>query len=466
MIVAFALLSLFAGSPWPGVSEAPHYSHLARAWAQGQLEIDGPPPGYPRAHNDWARVTMLRTTPDQPPRRARRCVTHACQAAERDGAPRETMWWVEGATDPVRVSAAAVREASTRWFVSFPPGPAVLFLPWVLATNAPVPDRSLTLLLAALCAAALVWMLDSWQRRRDARHLWLAGAWLLASPATFVGSAGGVWFTAQILGSLALVLALRAWLCGGLGMQAGVWLAVACACRPHLGLIAPVWILVGARAHGLDRANLRRIAGFLLPLSLCAVLLMLHNQARFGAPLEFGHVWLDVRWQHRMQEYGMFSTTYLARNIQCLLFVPFQFQASWPWVRISIHGIGLIVTAPWIALALLRPRARAQRTTWRILLVSTAIVATLPLLYHNSGQLQVSYRFALDYLPMLIAAIAVRPSGKPRLERLIIAAAVASNLHFCWAFAHHRASLFVARPAGWPFQQELTAMRAPPSPRP
>ena len=82
-------------------------------------------------------------------------------------------------------------------------------------------------------------------------------------------------------------------------------------------------------------------------------------------------------------------------------------------------------------------------------------VAALPLLYHNSGQLQVTYRFALDWLPFIAVGAASALPRFPRLERWIILGAIAVNLHLCFAFSHHTARLFVTSPMGWPFEGEL-----------
>ena len=197
------------------------------------------------------------------------------------------------------------------------------------------------------------------------------------------------------------------------------------------------------------------LLGFALPLTAMAVALAGHNLARFGDPFEFGHGWLDVRWQQRMQEVGLFSPDYLVRNLRCLLLLPFELQTQWPWIKISIHGLGLVATSGWVFVALLPPRAQANRQLFWTMAACAVAVAALPLMYHNSGQLQVTYRFALDWLPFVVVGAASTVPRAPRLERWIIVGAVAVNLHLCFAFSHHTARLFVTAPMGWPFESEL-----------
>lgn len=456
-IVACLCLALFSPRPLLGASEAPHYAYMANSWLHGRLDLGENPPGYPNAHNDWAKMTEF-TAETGEQVRLKKCVTRDC-GSRRSQPASTTLWWVDSESAPRAFTRAQRDQFKTRWYVSFPPGPAVLMLPLVAVLGISIPDILLTVLLASLFAGLLVQTLDEWRGRREHLHLLLAIAWLFASPATIVGSQGGVWFTAHILASVFTMLAIRAWLRHGVQWQAGMWLAFACTCRPHLGVVALVWLLTRDLGQvGLGRVLKRRIA-FLAPLGLAAVVLASHNWVRFGAPLEFGHRWLDVRWQARIQEVGLFAPEYLVRNLQCLVAVPFQVQAPWPWIKISIHGIGLALTAPWLFAAARRPPSGPRRDLWRVMLLSACVVAIIPLGYHNSGQLQVTYRFALDWIPFLLVAIS---AGNPRagwLLRGLIVAGIAVNLHLSWAFTTNRPGLFVAKPLGWPFQDEFQKPR-------
>ena len=454
-------LAVLAPRPILAPSDAPHYAHLADGWLHGRLDLGASPPGYPTAHNDWAKVTLF-TDDDGTTRRLRRCVTTTCN--QRRGRPASTtLWWVDGQETPRPFTRAQQAQFKTRWYVSFPPGPAAVMLPLVALFGTQVPDTALTILLAGLFAMLLVKTLDEWRGRREHLHLLLAAAWLLASPATLVGSQGGVWFTAQVLASVFTMLAIRQWLLQGLGWRAGLWLAFACSCRPHLGVVALLWVCGRDSRDGAPGWALRPRLWFFVPLGLMAIALTTHNWIRFGDPIEFGHRWLDVRWQTRIQEIGLFSPRYLLRNVQCLIAVPFKLQAPWPWIKISIHGIGLALTAPWLLMAARRPPRGPRRRTWAVMLWSAILVALLPLGYHNSGQLQVTYRFALDWIPFLMVAIvAANPRGGWILRGLVFVG-IAVNMHMSWAFKVDRGGLFVHRPLGWPFHEEFRPRDVTPS---
>ena len=191
------------------------------------------------------------------------------------------------------------------------------------------PDILWTCFLGALIPLVLLRIMDRErgmgpENRR--LHLWAIAAWTLASPALFVASHGRVWFTAQITATLALVMALnfgwrmrRPWL-------AGLCLGLALSSRPHLLFALPFFILESYRCP----RPLKSLLQFAIPLGIIGVLLGIFNWLRFEDFFEFGHRYLDIRWQARMQEIGMFSWSYLPRNFEALLFLWPQFSESFP----------------------------------------------------------------------------------------------------------------------------------------
>jgi len=462
---ALVVLALMAGRDLLGPSVAPHYAYVAQGWLHGRLSLDGEPPGYPRAHDDWAKVETLELT-DEEVVRAYPCVTQACKHTRLDfqaelGTPVEA-WWVLGDAEPRMIARRDVVDRRTTWFVSFPPGPAVFLLPLVLVFGLAAPEILLTAIAAALIPAVLLAWLD---RRRPPPPD--AGPWSgpalanvvaalalgLASPALVLGAHGRVWFTAQVIGCLFCTVylvasdrAARPWL-------AGLALGIAVSCRPHLLLAAPLFLIAWWRG-GKDP---RKLVAFAIPLVVIGLLLATHNYARFGSPFEFGHRFLDIRWQTRMQQSGQFAAKYVGRNLRCALWLMPQLQPSWPFAKVSIHGMAAWLASPWLLAFFCRdtqataPTAEPRWPFW----LCAALVAAVPLGYHNSGQLQFSYRFALDWLPFVTAALALGGAFERRWVQVLVLAGVAINLHGAWWFDRSPQTLFVTDPLGWPFDHEL-----------
>ena len=146
------------------------------------------------------------------------------------------------------------------------------------------------------------------------------------------------------------------------------------------------------------------------------------NQARFDDPFEFGHTFLQIRWRGRIERWGLFNYHYLGKNLGV-------FGTSLPWLsihapylQISRHGLALWVTTPALFMALWPKRL----TTLMVALWAAVIpVAILNLMYQNSGWAQFGYRFALDYMVLLFALMALSR------RRMGIGFAVL----FCWSVA-------------------------------
>jgi hypothetical protein len=190
--------------------------------------------------------------------------------------------------------------------------------------------------------------------------------------------------------------------------------------RMHGGLAA--W---RADRRAMLRALRRPLVRFAIPVVAFAVAGMVYNQIRFGSPTEFGHSYLQVRQQAQIEQFGLASYHYLARNLAVAFTLLPELSSRPPYLQISGHGLALWFTTP-VLLLVLWPRDRGplHRPLW----LCVAAVALPSLLYQNSGWVQFGYRFSLDYTALLILLLAV--SGRPltRAARALIIAGIAINL--------------------------------------
>lgn len=459
LVIAFGGLGVLAGERIARPSRDDHFVRLAQGWLEGRMALPDKPPGWCspqdrarkrcRGHqfDDYAVLYDLEL-PDGTAARGYPCRTKACEAARRQG---EDVWWVVGEgwrSFPLR----AVRRGHDTWWITFPPGPAVMMLPVVAVLGPSTPDVLLTCLLAALVPLVLVHMLDRERGTADGRgreHLWLAAAWAFGSPACLLGANGRVWFTAQICAALCLSLYLSCAWRARRPAWAGLWLGLAVACRPIN--MAPAVIVFAAewwREGRRPAAALR----FLAPLVLVGLALAWHNWVRFESPFEFGHRYLEIRWQARMQEVGMFALEYLPRNLRCLMWLAPQVSEHAPYVRVSIHGMALWLSSPWV-LALAAARDRFPQR-WP-LVISIVGMALPSLLYHNSGQIQPVYRFGADWLLLVVLLLAFGGAARRRWLPALVLVAVLVNAWGAFMFGRRPAELLVTDPMGWPFQAEL-----------
>jgi len=457
--LALVAMVLLAGPGLRASSRNNHFVALADGWLHGRLAHDGRPPGYCDARSrarklcrthtfdDWAVVWSL-TLRDGSTVRGYPCRTDACATLK----TRERLetWWVLGKGWQRFPTGSIIQRVDT-WYVTFPPGPALLMLPFVALFGLRTNDVWITCVLAACIPATLVVLLD---RLRGSvgplgrQHLGLACAWCLGSPACGLGAQGQVWFTAQIAAAMCLFLFLSTAWDARRPFAAGCWLGAAMSCRPTLAAAAVLAVAELLRT----RSSPKAWAHFLSPLVVIGGALMLHNWVRFADPIEFGHRFLEIRWQPRIQEQGLFGTAYLWRNLQCLLTLMPWVDDQPPHLKISIHGIALWLSTPWLLYAGWgRDRFPQARGLW----LAIVCVALPSLFYQNSGQTQFSYRFAVDWLPMFVVGLAWSGGASRRGFLPLVLAACLMHVWGTYAWIRMPERLFVTQPIGWPFEAEF-----------
>jgi len=104
---------------------------------------------------------------------------------------------------------------------------------------------------------------------------------------------------------------------------------------------------------------------------------------------------------------------------------------KWPYVRISDHGMSLLVTSPNLAYTL-APKERSHLT--RSLWLTVAFTALPTLLYQSSGYIQFGYRYSLDYMIFLMMLLAIGNRPLSRLFKGLVVVSFAINLFLAIIF--------------------------------
>ena len=394
-LLTLAGYAIASGSMLGQQSQAPQFVWLADALLHGQLHLRTPPPNL----NDWVRL-------------------------------------------------------GDRWYVSFPPFPAVLMMPFVLFEGLRFND----VLFTVVCGALNVPLIYRLMRRIAERgeegtspgrppfeHAVLALIFGFGTLAWCCAIRGEVWFTAETVGVTLTLLYLHASLGARHPVLAGLCIACAAITRTPLAFAAiffPLEAIFAGQEIGLAslretlrdperrRAAITKLGLYVLPIALVAAPIAWANIARFGSPTEFGHSHLYAnRVNAQIQKYGLFHYAFLERNLHAaftrlplIQFHPLKFGYDG-------DGMSLFVTTP-LYLFLLWPlqTPRLHRALW----ITTALVAVPGFFYQNSGWLQFGFRFSLDYTPYLILLLSL---GRRRLTRPFWALGLAGLLVNAWGAA-------------------------------
>ncbi|MCA9674306.1 MAG: hypothetical protein KC464_04615 [Myxococcales bacterium] len=420
-----------AGDRLARQSSDPHFVLQADAWRHGRIAIDRP------RGDDWAKVETVRLD-DGRVVRGRRLTT------------RKTFRVAGGGELP---QSRIVASQGTTTYMSFPPVPALLMLPQVMVAGPRANDVAFTIAFAAACLPLLFSVLRRLHaagasRRTVADDLWLVALFGVGTVFFFSAVQGKVWFTAHVVGVCFALAYAWASIDARHPVLAGVALGLATMTRTPMAFMFPLfafeaWRVAGGlpalRAGGDDRraairAMLRRGLAFAPPILVIAGAAVAYNLHRFGEPTEFGHSYLAVRQQAQIEAHGLFSYTYLARNLAVAFTLLPELPGKAPWLQISGHGLAMWVTTPALLL-LLWPAERPplHRALW----LTVAAVAVPTFFYQNSGWVQFGYRFSLDYLPFLILLLAIGGRRFGWGTRALIVVGIVVNLFGATTFGRH-----------------------------
>lgn len=291
-----------------------------------------------------------------------------------------------------------------RYYLSFPPVPSVLALPFA----------ALGLSVSNLCQAAYGLMgaagvyLCFWQRGGRPQHCayWALFA-TLGSGFFWLCCSGGVWFQAQVLNFCFAVWGILFWLRRQY-LPAFFLLALTVGCRPFSALLAAaLYLPVCIRQLKAKRFG-RLLAVSALPLAVAAALAA-YNAVRFGSIWEFGHNYLP---EFMRETQGQFSAGYFWPNLLNLL-RPVTLTAGLDLQFPLFNGFFFGLASPLFLLWGADLASAVRKKTFRpadgaVLLLFCVSLAAL--CFHRTlGGWQFGARYTVDLLPWALLYFLRRP---------------------------------------------------------
>jgi hypothetical protein len=347
--------------------------------------------------------------------------------------------------DPLRAARLGdITPYAGHYYVSFPPMPAFLLLPFVAVAGTRFNDTLFSVCLGAL-DVGLCYLLVRRLSRPGFAGPGLPigqGAAIIVALALGLGTVlfysavtATVWYLAHVVAVTFLLLYLLE--CAGRGrpLVAGLTLAAAFLARTPAIFGLLFWCLLALR----DTPTRARLAvalpRFAAPLALAVAFLLWQNQVRFGSPTDFGYYKMHIAGQlaPRLRAHGQFSPAFLPDNLKALFLDPplvarvnlpvwlgiiggpagllrmftSRLGGSLPFpITFDPWGTGLWAVSPVLLLGLRLPR-RPDLPLWLAAWLSAVVIAIPDLLYYNTGWGQYGYRFLLDFAPFLMVVLAM-----------------------------------------------------------
>lgn len=304
-----------------------------------------------------------------------------------------------------------------RYYLYWPPFPAVLLMPFVALAGVKFSDILFTVGLGGLNVGLVVVLLQTACKRKiisltGVQRGLLVLTFALGTVHVTLAPYGRVWYTAQLIGFATVTLAYLA----AIGLDgrkafvlAGVALGGAFLTRNHL-VLAGVWPAIYLlHKYWSDRwpKLIGHVVAGLLPVMLAVALLGVYNWLRFGNALDNGLEYhrMSAFFRADYEQYGAFNLYYLPANLRYqYFFYPYPLRPE------SELGGSLFLLTPAFfsifgALVWIKPRW----STWG-LAASIVLVAIPILLLMGTGWRQFGPRYSLDFSTplLLLAAIGIR----------------------------------------------------------
>ena len=333
---------------------------------------------------------------------------------------------------------------SGHWYSAFPPLPALVMLPFVLVWGLNANQVMVSVGLGALNIALWHAILTRLAALYPLSHLRRAAMVVLFGLGTVVWQSviqGTVWHLAHVCALSLLLIALLVGLSGGRWLLVGVTVGLAGLARPTVWLTLLYWLWLIYRHYRQEVSTIgtsrlarlwlflvserKQLASLLSGPFVALVGTLAYNWLRFRSLTDFGYQHMQVGPNIRsdLLQYGQFHPHFLAKNFFYAFVNLPGFHRHGPFLTFDLNGNSLLFLTPAFFLA---PFAvRHLRQAGRNWIVSQAAALTIAsalaglvtlgmlLLYFNTGQIQLGYRFIQDCLPFWLLLVGLGwPSGR------------------------------------------------------
>jgi hypothetical protein len=232
---------------------------------------------------------------------------------------------------------------------------------------------------------------------------------------------GDFYYLAHLEAMLLTFLALIEWKDRRRPWVMGLLIGLSALARPTLILVA-VPFGVALLAEAKDRVKVALAFG--IPLLAAVAVTGWWDWVRFGSVTETGYgiAWITDPLE-KLRAQGLFSLDHVPTNLALFIGGGYSVRDGFPWLVPSNQGQSVLLTMPALLIAVgATLRERLNQVLW-----AAAILTAIPvfLYYGGGGANTYGYRYALDFVPFLIALVAIALRDRfGNLERTLIALSI------------------------------------------
>lgn len=310
-----------------------------------------------------------------------------------------------------------------KYFVSFPPFPSYLLIPFVLIFGTKTPDHFIALAVTVIGTIYAIKIYRQIEKEKRYTEFWVLMLYL-ASGYIFVTMNGYVWFIAQSMSFTLSLMAIYYALCGKGGWSLAFW-ACSVGCRPMMALYGILLICILWK--GWKKENpagtlielIRKKWYWVIGCGSIAISYMILNYARFGNIVEFGHNYLP---EFTRTTTGQFNLSYLKENLGNYLRLPQVSENGGALSFFTSDGMAFWLMGPifitiiiaWIYAIV---KKRKGNMVSLLLIPALAVCHLIIICCHKTlGGWQFGNRYLLDMLPYLFLGMLL---WKPQNDKFV-----------------------------------------------
>lgn len=320
--------------------------------------------------------------------------------------------WLEGRLDLGRdYPHLELAIYGNQYYVSFPPFPSFIMLPFALIFKERTPDGWIALFTTLLGAIYAAKLYTSLKKERKQVLFWVIFLFL-GTNVLFTSINGWVWFIAQNMSITLSMMALYYATKANITMSLFFW-ACAVGCRPFQVTYFPLLLCI---LYGKIKSEntsitllelIKRKWFCAIPMCCVALSYMILNYMRFGSIIEFGHNYLP-EFVRSKQEGGQFSLSYVAANFKNLMRLPKVLDTG-QFDFYNMNGVLFLLVSPiYISYFYCFIRNLVQRkkvTIHFVLIISVSIHIFLLMCHRTMGGWHFGNRYINDTLPFVFFGV-------------------------------------------------------------
>ena len=285
-----------------------------------------------------------------------------------------------------------------KWFVVYPPMPALAVLPFVLIWGLGF-NQVIASILFAAAAIALFFILTTKFTKKIWVGLALTALFGFGTNFFYTSLIGSSWYIAHVLAVFFLICALLMSINQKPSLS-GMFLSFAFLSRLPTILAFPVLLYF---LLSKSKTRFKTLLWFALPIVSAIIIFALYDYLRFGSITQTGYSLIPGVLQEPWYKEGIFNLSYIPRQLSVLFLAFPKITGDFPYFLPSSVGMALWITTPALLLLFL-VKFKDKALKWFLL---TALLVAFPSLIHGTvGFTQFGYRFSLDYILFLLLPLA------------------------------------------------------------